>query len=154
MVWGSFGGNTVGDLVKIDGKMNQKDYHAILQRHAKTSGLRLIGKGFVLQQDNDPKHTSRLCKNYVKSLEVRKILKNMEWPPQSPDCNPIELLWDELDRRIRKREITSGTQLWEVLQQEWRLIPTETLAKLTQRMPRVCKAVMRAKGGYFEESKI
>lgn len=154
MVWGSFGRNKVRDLAKIDGKMNEKDYHAILQRHAKTSGLRLIGKGIVLQQDKDSKHTSRLSQNYVKSLEVRKISKNMEWPPQSSDCNPIELLWDELDRRIQKREIMSGTQLWEVLQQEWRLIPTETLAKLTQRMPRVCKAVMKAKGGWFEESKI
>jgi hypothetical protein len=26
--------------------------------------------------------------------------------------------------------------------------------RLVERMPRVCKAVMKAKGGYFEESKI
>ena len=26
--------------------------------------------------------------------------------------------------------------------------------KLVERMPRVCKAVIKAKGGYFEESKI
>ena len=100
MVWGSFGGNKVWDLVKVDGKMNQKVYHGLLQQHSKTSGLRLIGKGFVLQQDNNPKHTSCLWKNFVKSLEDKKMLKNMEWPPQSPDCNPIELLWDELDRKI------------------------------------------------------
>ena len=28
------------------------------------------------------------------------------------------------------------------------------LMKLVERMPRVCKAVIKAKGGYFEESKI
>jgi hypothetical protein len=28
------------------------------------------------------------------------------------------------------------------------------LMKLVERMPRVCKAVIKAKGGYFEESQI
>lgn len=75
MVWVSFGGNKVGDMVKGDGKMNQKVYNGLLQWHAKTSGLGLIGKGFVLQLDNGLKHTSRLCKNYVKSLEDNKMFK-------------------------------------------------------------------------------
>ena len=34
--------------------------------------------------------------------EERKVLKNMTWPPQSPDCNPIELLWDKLNKEARK----------------------------------------------------
>lgn len=37
--------------------MKKDDYHNILQRHAKTSDMRLIGKGFILQQNNDPKYT-------------------------------------------------------------------------------------------------
>lgn len=106
-IWECFGGNKTEDLVEIVGTMKKE-----------TSGLHLIGKEFVLQQDNDPKHTSHLCKNYLQSLEKRKILQNMEWPAQSPDCNPIELLWDELDRRIRKMRITSKVHLWKILQQE------------------------------------
>ncbi|MGH0123553.1 UNVERIFIED_CONTAM: hypothetical protein FKN15_012959 [Acipenser sinensis] len=31
---------------------------------------------------------------------------------------------------------------------------TSFLLKLVNRMPRVCEAVIKAKGGYFEESKI
>ena len=43
----------------------------------------------------------------------------MEWPAQSPDLNPIELVWDELDRRVKAKQPTSVTHLWELLQQCW-----------------------------------
>ncbi|XP_073528969.1 uncharacterized protein [Phyllobates terribilis] len=65
MVWGCFAGDTVGDLFKIEGILNQHGYHSILQWHAIPSGLRLVGPSFIFQQDNDPKHTSRLCKGYL-----------------------------------------------------------------------------------------
>ena len=42
MVWGCFAGDTVGDLFKIEGILNQHGYHSILQRHAIPSGLRLL----------------------------------------------------------------------------------------------------------------
>jgi transposase len=53
----------------------------------------------------------------------------IRWPPQSPDLNPIEMLWDELDRRAFQ-------------------------VKLVERIPRVCKAVIKAKSCYFEEYQI
>jgi hypothetical protein len=54
-------GDPVGDLFRIQGTLNQHGYHSILQRYAITSSLHIVGLLFVLQQDNDPKHTSRLC---------------------------------------------------------------------------------------------
>ena len=44
------------------------------------------------QQDNDPKHTSRYGKNFFNENDVFW----WETPPESPDLNPIELLWHEL----------------------------------------------------------
>lgn len=154
MVWGCFGGNKTGDLIQIEGIMDKKVYHNVLVRRAVPSGLRLCGKGFTFQQDNDPKHTSHYCMNYLKSKESQKVLKIMTWPPQSPDCNPIELLWDELDRRIRQYSISSKPDLINKINFEWNSIGEETLDKLIERMPRVCQAVLSAKGGWFEESKI
>lgn len=34
---------------------------------------------------------------------------NTAWPPQSPDVNPIEQVWDELDRRVKAKQPTSAT---------------------------------------------
>lgn len=60
MVWGCFGAGKVGDLYRVKGILNMEGYHSILRRHAIPSGQRLIGANFILQQDNDPKHTSKL----------------------------------------------------------------------------------------------
>ena len=69
MVWGCFGAGKVGDLYKVKG---------ILQGHAIPCGQRLIGANFLLQQNNDPKHTSKLCKNYLGKKQSA----------QSPDLKP------------------------------------------------------------------
>ena len=76
MVWGCFGGERSGDLVRVNGIMKKEHYHSILSRHAIRSGLRVIGKKFEFQQDNDPKHASKLCQNYLQTKEKQKIFEN------------------------------------------------------------------------------
>ena len=46
MVWGSFGNNQVGDLVRVHGILEKNQYHRILWRNAIPSSKRLIGQGF------------------------------------------------------------------------------------------------------------
>uniref|UniRef100_A0AAY5K0X9 Paired domain-containing protein n=1 Tax=Esox lucius TaxID=8010 RepID=A0AAY5K0X9_ESOLU len=154
MVWGCFGGGEVGDLYRVNGTLKKDGYQSILQHHAIPCGQRLIGDNFLLQQDNDPKHSSKLCKNYLGEKQSGGILSIMEWPAQSPDLNPIKLLWEELDRMVGKKCPSSQSNLWEVLQESWGEIPSDYLNKLTARMPTVCKAVIAANGGFFDESKV
>ena len=69
----------------------------------------------------------------------------MTWPPQSPYLNPIDMVWDEVVRR-GKMLIICGNSI---------MTDGKTIqVKLVERMPRVFKAVFKAKGGYFEESQI
>ena len=65
------------------------------QLYASASDMSLL-ENFIFQQDNDPKHTSRIFKNYFEE----KGIGTLSWPSQSPHLNPIENLWDELDRKI------------------------------------------------------
>ena len=67
MVWGGICAAGVVPLVRIQGIMDQKVYHSILSRKAIPGGLKLLGRGFVFQQDNDPKHTAKLNANYLKN---------------------------------------------------------------------------------------
>ncbi|CAJ0940505.1 unnamed protein product, partial [Ranitomeya imitator] len=57
------------------------------------------------------------------------------------------MVWGELDRRVKAKGPTSAKHLWELLQDCWKTIPSDYLLKLIKRMPRVCKAVIKAKGG-------
>ena len=58
------------------------------------------GDNFIFQDDNDPKHTAHIVKNYLRNHQIEML----EWPPQSPDLNPIESLWAELNRKLNKRK--------------------------------------------------
>ena len=39
------------------------------------------------------KHTSRLCKGYLTKNVSDGVIHQMTWPPQSPDLNPIEMVF-------------------------------------------------------------
>ena len=129
---------------KVKGILNKEGYHSILQCHAIPCGQCLIGANFLLQQDNDRKHTSKLCKNYLGKKQSGGILSVMEWPAQSSDLNRIERLWEQLDCMVRKKCPSSQSNLREVLQEAWGEIYSDYLNKLTARMPKVCKAVIAA----------
>ncbi|KAK6269363.1 hypothetical protein J4Q44_G00393310, partial [Coregonus suidteri] len=53
-------------------------------------------------------HTSRLSKCYFTKKESDGVLHQMTWPPQSPDLNQNEMVWDESDRRVKEKQPTSA----------------------------------------------
>ena len=78
----------------------------------------------------------------------------MTWPPQPPNLSPIELVWDQLDRDVRKMQLKNIFDLFDYLKIAWDALPESYFKLLILRIPRICSAVIKAKGGYFNESKI
>ena len=72
-------------------------------------------KGICLAtRDNDPKHTSHMCKNYLRRKQEKGDLVVTDFPPQSRDLNHIENLWDHLKREKVKHDLTSKENLCDV----------------------------------------
>ena len=63
MVWGCMGASGTANLIFIDGILDKYKYSNILKNNLKGSARKLgLLEDFHFQQDNDPKHTSRIVK--------------------------------------------------------------------------------------------
>ncbi len=66
-----------------------------------------------------------------------------------PDFNPIEHLWDVVEREIRIMDVqpTNLQQLCDAIMSIWTKISEECFQHLVESMPWRIKAVLNAKGG-------
>jgi hypothetical protein len=148
MLWGCISISGVGHACRIDGQMNGELYTQILQGELLQS-IDYFGrevKDIIFQQDNDPKHTSKLANRWFNSTSMEVL----DWPAQSPDLNPIENIWGYLKRRMASYDTPADSihQLWLRVEKEWENIPAELCKILINSMTSRVQAVLKSKGRY------
>ncbi|GBB92312.1 hypothetical protein RclHR1_00020015 [Rhizophagus clarus] len=84
----------------------------------------------------------------VKQWKEDNSIIDFPWPAQSPDLNPIEHLWDVLERRVRehKPHPKNIEELMVILEEEWNKIEPEILTNLVESLPRRVQAVLDSHG--------
>lgn len=143
MLCGCFSAKGPGHLVRIHGKMYSTAYLEILAKNLRSSVKDLkMGRHFIFQQDNDPKHTAKKTKAWFK----REKIKVLQWPSQSPDLNPIENFWKELKIKVHMRHPKNLDNLEEICMEEWAKITPETCAGLIRSYKKRLLAVIANKG--------
>ena len=143
MFLGCFSSAGPGELETIEGRMNSEMYRGILERCLVKSAEKFnLPRGWIFQQDNDPKHTARATRAWFQDREIDLL----EWPSQSPDLNPIENLWRELKLRVQERDPRNLIQLKEICKEEWAKIPISICANLVNKYSNRLEAVLAAKG--------
>ena len=102
-------------------------------------------QNWLFQEDGDPSHGIRKAglAQHIKNING---IANLVYPPQSPDLNPMEGVWNILKQRIRRRRWTTLDKLKEVLQDEWSKITMQEVRARIAEMPRRCQLFVETGG--------
>jgi hypothetical protein len=160
IVWGAIWLGGRSDLiimdreVELDPTSTKKGYTAKSYISALENGLvQHYRPGSIFQQDNAPIHIASVTKEWFESHGIYME----DWPPHSPDLNPIEPIWRWLKLMLFKMfpeliHMGRSQADWELfkysLKAAWAAIPQEKIDRLILSMGRRCKAVRKAKGYY------
>jgi transposase len=106
------------------------------------------------KQDNAPIYTAKIIKNWFDENGIPLV----DWPPYSPDLNPIEHGWAKLKERIYMLhpdlELFDGTksqlkeQFYKAIEDAWQSLEEDYFDSLIRSMERRVNAVLEAKGWY------
>ncbi len=157
MVWAVFWGVGISDLCVLERyfeskKMgySAKSYLQILDDNLKG----IYEPGLIFMQDNAPIHTAKKVKEWF----IEWGVKVMEWPPYSPDLNPIEHLWFHLKNQLLKdypnllkmgkSEEKVRPEMGRALRASWAKLPVELKDELLASMSSRMEAVIEAEGWY------
>ena len=85
----------VGTLHRIEGIMRKDDYNQIFEETFKKDARQLrLGWRCWFQHDNEPKHKAKVVTEWFNKAKINVL----EWPSLSPNLNPIENLWRDIQR--------------------------------------------------------
>lgn len=145
-MWGAIGFREKSGLVHFQRNVNADIYldDAI---NDQVVPLFLRKPTMIYMHDNARPHTAHVTIAHLRNLGIPV----MQWPAKSPDLNPIEHIWDELERRLRARQNPPNNKqdLRVALTEEWQAIPQERINKIINSMRNRCHAVIDANGGHI-----
>ncbi|EPS35363.1 hypothetical protein H072_11274 [Dactylellina haptotyla CBS 200.50] len=157
MIWAMFAGSVAGPI-HIVNKTITGDYYTneMLAEYLPEFYEQLIeelGTAPIFMHDNAPVHKAYVATDWFKEHGI--IV--MDWPPYSPDLNPIEHVWRYLKDQLHKlyprlkdieNKAEAVKQLKAVLEEVWYSLAAEYFENLAASMPKRVQAVIDAKGWY------
>ena len=137
MVWGAISSFGTLELVCVEETINAKVYVDMLEQDFFSKWENDLPQNFIFMQDNAPPHSAHYTCAYLSEKKV----KVLEWPPYSPDLNPIENVWAIMSNHIycQGKTYKNTNELWEALVKAWEAIDLQTIWNLYNSMTnRMC----------------
>ena len=144
MYWAAVGPGFKSKLIKCGASEDADDYIRILQEAQLVEKLdEKFGQcGYSFMQDGATCHTSE------KAMEwLRPKMKIVEgWPANSPDLNPIEMLWAVMKGQLKTRNPVDVAQLESFVEEIWDGIDQQVIDHLVSDFKRRLRLVVDMKG--------
>jgi hypothetical protein len=103
--------------------------------------LEQFGQNWRLQMDNDSKHRSNICKQFIDE----SIPHLLDWPSNSPDANPVENIWSIVKRNVEKRKPMNIDELELFLAEEFENIDINVVKNCVMSMKKRCLSLIDCK---------
>ena len=104
---------------------------------------------WTFQQDSDPKHTANKNIEFIEE-NVPNYISPTDWPPNSPDLNPIENIWGILCAKLEQKKYTSNQGFKKAIKKVWKELPQEVIQNCIRHMDDKLRKVIKAKGGHIK----
>ena len=121
MMWVCISYEGVGPLVRVEWRLNGDGYLQLLSGHLQPYA-QALGPDFIFMDDNAPCHRARKVRTWMTQQQITFM---EVWPPQSPDLNPIEHVWDLLRRLMDDKKPKKLRELESRLVEEWKISAIE-----------------------------
>ena len=79
-------------------------------------------------------------------------IERMDWPPKSPDFNPIEHIWGIMKMKISRRLEPHHTfrELRAFMAEEWQNLPMNVINKCVRSMNKRARQAVEHRGSYID----
>ncbi len=147
IVWGAISMKCIVGFWFVEGKINKEFYINILQNNLIDNANKLYGRNkWRFQQDNAPAHNSYLVREWL-AHNVNTVLNH---PPQSPDLNPIEMVWAIMKNKIEKQSPKNLNELKIAILNAWQSIDNSTITRCIEKHKKVVQYVLENEGKIFK----
>ena len=148
MLWGSFTGSGPGKIrfLRNQESCNSQWYLKVLNTEVRSTVTETFGrdKNWILQDDGAPCHRSKIVKDCI----LKRRRRTFDWPPQSPDMNPIENAWSMLKYEVGKYKYDNLVDLQGAIMQTWfHQLPKQYFEKLALSMHNRLQKSIKQRGG-------
>jgi DDE superfamily endonuclease len=145
--WGCFADAGVGTLYTFTETLNGQLMKSIFDTCLLESAEKLfhLPMQWYLLLDNSSNHKDKSVKKWLHDHGITV----MDFPPYSPDLNPIENLWAHMKRRVKDHVVADVEELQTAVHDEWEKTDIEWIHRTVRSMPDRCEQVVAARGLYI-----